>query len=75
MLVVQPHAHLAVGALRNLGIDNEGETLDALYAGASAILPRSAASTEIATMSRRSSPSSMLTVALKRSRGLPISVW
>jgi len=34
----------------------EGETLDALYAGASAILPRSAASTEIATaidMARR----------------------
>lgn len=31
------------------GETDEGETLDALYAGASAILPRSAASTEIAT--------------------------
>jgi DNA-binding NarL/FixJ family response regulator len=31
------------------GETDEGETLEALYAGASAILPRSAASTEIAT--------------------------
>jgi DNA-binding NarL/FixJ family response regulator len=31
------------------GETDEGETFDALYAGASAILPRSAASTEIAT--------------------------
>ena len=38
------------------GETDEGETFDALYAGASAILPRSAASTEIATaidMARR----------------------
>lgn len=41
--------HLATTFVVIAGESDEGETLDALYAGASAILPRSAASTEIAT--------------------------
>jgi DNA-binding NarL/FixJ family response regulator len=41
--------HAATTFVVIAGETDEGENLDALYAGASAILPRSAASTEIAT--------------------------
>ena len=41
--------HAATTFVVIAGETDEGQTLDALYAGASAILPRSAASTEIAT--------------------------